>query len=126
MPFDFYLEPQDKNIKFPPEIIKGMHSYLKNIPHYFFAEDNTYLIYKDIEDKKVKVSDAILLSAKGQNNYLDAQVVINSCEVVVSAIGDPEVDSHLVDFVAWCQKEFPCVLYENSEIVSPEEILAEA
>jgi hypothetical protein len=43
----------------------------------------------------------------------------------LSVVGDNDVDCYLYNFVVWCQKHYPCNLYDCAELVSAEDLLLE-
>ena len=58
--------------------------------------------------------------------YKYSSISFSPTSIIISIIGDNDVDRHLYDFVVWCQKRYPCQLYsETAKPVPPEDLLSE-
>ncbi|MGF1489078.1 MAG: hypothetical protein ACFBSE_18480 [Prochloraceae cyanobacterium] len=122
MTWEYCLEPLDETKTFPQQLIVDMKAYLKLFPSYVFS-DGTFVFFKNVEDKNLRVP--MLLANPQKNSYLEPTISIHSKMIVLSCVGNPNVDHYLYEFVLWCKERWPCQLYDGSEPVSPEELIAE-
>jgi hypothetical protein len=124
MPYEYYLEPENEKRIFPLEVLQGMHNLMNNIPHHKL-ENGTYVVFKDQKDKDVGLPGLLSAIDSGRGSFIEPFIRIESTKVVLSIVMDSSVDCYLYDFAVWCQKHFPCQLYEGSEAVPLEELLYE-
>jgi hypothetical protein len=123
MPFEYSLVPKDGERAFPAEMVEGMRRYLSELPSHRWNDDS-FVLFSTLEDRDRRVP--YLLANRGENNYLDPFIYVSAKEVLLSVVGNPDVDRYVYDFVVWCQRHWPCDLYYVSQVVPPEELLAEA
>ena len=122
MTWEYCLEPENNSKIFPQQLIEDMQTYLKLLPSYIFS-DGTFAFFKNIEDKDLRVP--MLLANPKKNSYLEPTISISPQMIVLSCVGNPNVDRYLYEFVLWCKERCPCQLYDGSEPVEPEELIAE-
>lgn len=124
MPYEYYLESENEKRMFTGETLKQMREFLRTVPHYEFNE-NSYTIFENNKKRDVAIPGLLSRVAQGKNDYLHSGITISPTFIHLSIIGDVDVDRHIYNFVVWCQKRFPCQVYEGSEAVPPEELLFE-
>ena len=124
MPYDFNLESENEKRMFSDKTLEEMQRYLYNVPHYR-VDEKLYFIFENNERKDVAIPKILSDIAQNRNIYAYSCVVFKPTSIIISIIGDVDVDRYIYDFVVWCQKHFPCQLYEGSEAVPPEELLFE-
>ena len=123
MPFEFYLVPTDKGRAFPPTIIQAVQERLEQLPSYRW-EDGAYLLFRTPADRDLRVPQ--LLASRGQNDYLDPYVYVDTQQIVLSSVVERVTDRYLYDLVIWCQQHWPCELQYGGQVVPAEDLLAEA
>lgn len=122
MPYEFYLESENEKRMFTEKNWREMQEYIINCPHYKI-NDRLYYIFENDERREAAVPGILSKIANNKNIYTHPCIGFNSASVLVSVVGDNDVDRYLYDFVVWCQKRYPCQLYELSEPVPPEDLL---
>ena len=124
MPYDFYLESENEERMFTQETLEEMQRYIGNVPHY--KVDNAfYYIFKDDAQRDIAIPYIASSRAKKENIYIYSGIGFKPTLINLSVVGDNDVDRYLYDFVVWCQKRYPCQLYELARPVPPEELLSE-
>lgn len=118
MPFEFFLEPL-ADTGFDRDAIEAMHSYLADLPSHQWA-DGAHVLFSSAAQRDRQLAD--MLAASG-NDYSHAIVAVEPTEVMLSAVGVPETNQMMHDFVVWCCQRWPCALYEYDEQVDPEILL---
>ena len=121
MPYDFYLESENEQRMFTEKTWKEMQEYLNHVPHYK-VDDTFYFIFEDDIQRNSAISYIVSSIAKGENIYIYPCIGFKPTSIIISVVGDKDVDRYLYDFVVWCQKRYPCQLYEGSEVIAPEEL----
>ena len=124
MPYEYYLESENEKRMFPSKVIEGMHNLMDKIPHHKL-ENGTYVVFENQKDKDIGLPGLLSAIASGRGSFIEPFIRIDSTRVVLSVVGDNDVDRYLYSFAVWCQKHFPCQLYEGSEAVPLEELLSE-
>ena len=122
MPYDFYLESENEQRMFTRETLKEMQQYFSDVPHYK-VDEKFYCIFKNNAQKDVAIPYIVSSIAKRENVYIYSSIGFSPTSIMISVVGDNDVDRYLYDFVVWCQKRYPCQLYELSEPVPPEDLL---
>ena len=122
MPYEFYLESENEKRMFTEKNWRKMQEYITNFSHYK-VNDRLYYIFENDERKKAAVPGILSKIANNNNIYTHPCIGFNSASVLISVVGDNDVDRYLYDFVVWCQKRYPSQLYELSEPVPPEDLL---
>ena len=123
MPYDYFLEPENKEKIFTENIWKEMQQQLKNFPHYQ-VDEKFYYIFEHNEQRDVAIPGILLDIAQNKNIYIYPCVVFKPNSVTISVVGDNDVDRYLYNFVVWCQKRYPSSLYsESGKLVPPEDLL---
>ena len=122
MPYDFYLESENERRAFSEKTFDEMHKYIiKNLSHYLI-ENWLYFIFKDNNDKEVSIKHILSRISENRNIYTYSSIGFFPTKIRLSIIGDSDVDIHIYKFVVWCQKHYPCQLYEEDYSVPPEEL----
>ena len=121
MPYDYYLESENEQRMFTPKTWKEMQEYIIKFPHYK-ANERLFYIFKDNEWRDVAIPGIVSSISKKENIYIYPCIGYTTTSILVSVVGDKDVDRYLHDFVVWCQKRYPCQLYEGSEVIAPEEL----
>ena len=121
MPYEYYLESENEQRMFTEETLKEMREFLSKVPHHKF-DNNSYVIFEDNQQKDVAIPGILSNIAQGRNDYSHSGITISPTLIHLSIIGDSDVDIHIYKFVIWCQKRYPCQLYERSRPVPPEEL----
>lgn len=124
MPYDYYLESDNEKKVFTEEMLLRMHEYINKISHYK-VDDKFYYVFKNDSRRDVAIPLIQSKIARGKNIYSHSGIGLTPTFIHLVIIGDVDVDRYIYDFVVWCQKHFPCQLYEGSEVVPPEELLFE-
>ena len=124
MLYDFDLKPENEKRMFAQKTIEEMQQYLSNIPHYKF-ENRLYYIFKDNEWRDIAIPGILSRIANNKNIYTHPTIELIPTSIIVSALGDNDVDRYLYDFVVWCQERYSCKLHYASKVVSPEDLLSE-
>ena len=121
MPYDYYLEPENEQRMFTERTLEEMQQYLRNIPHHKFG-DRLYYVFEDESRKQAGVVNILERIARNKNIYTHSSIGFFPTKIRLSIIGDSDVDIHIYKFVVWCQKHYPCQLYEEDRPVPPEEL----
>ena len=121
MPYDYYLESENEQRMFTQETLKEMQQYLKDVPHYKY-DDRLYFIFEDDSRRDAGIPRILTRIAENKNIYTYSSIGFSPTLIHLSIIGDSDVDIHIYKFVIWCQKRYPCQLYEGSRSVPPEEL----
>ena len=125
MPYDFFLESENEQRMFKQETLEEMKGYLKDIPHYK-VNQRLYYVFKDNEWKNVAVPGILSKIADNKNIYTHPCIVFKPNSIIISVVGDNDVDRYLYNFVVWSQKRYPSSLYsESGKLVPPEDLLDE-
>ena len=124
MSYQYHLEPEDEKRIFPEEVLKGMHNFVDQIPHYLL-DNGTYVLFESDEDRDIGVPGLLSAIASGRGSFIEPYIRISPIKVVLSAVLDPDLDRYLYDFAVWCQKHHPCQLYYGSQAVVLDELLYE-
>ena len=103
MPYEFYLESENEKRMFTEKNWREMQEYITNFPHYK-VNDRLYYIFENDERKKAAVPGILSKIANSNNIYTHPCIGFNSASVLISVVGDNDVDRYLYDFVVWCQK----------------------
>ena len=123
MPYDFYLESENKEKIFTENAWEEMQQQLNNFPHYQ-VDEKFYYIFEHEEQRNVAISGILSDIAQNKNIYIYPCVVFKPNSITISVVGDNDVDRYLYDFVVWCQKRYPSSLYsESGKLVPPEDLL---
>ena len=123
MPYDYYLESENEQRMFKEETWQEMQEYIIKFPHYK-VDDRLYYIFENNERRDVAIPGIVSRIANKKNIYVHPCVGFNSASVLISVVGDNDVDRYLYDFVVWSQKRYPSSLYsESGKLVPPEDLL---
>ena len=122
MPYDYYLESENEQRMFKQETWQEMQKYLDNIPHYK-VDKNFYYIFRDNSQRDAAIPGIVSKISNNKNIYTHPCIGFSPTSIIISVVGDKDIDRYLHDFVVWCQKRYPCQLYEGSEVISPEELI---
>ena len=123
MPYDFYLESENEKRMFTKETWEETQQYFSNFPHYK-ANDRLFYVFKDNVQRDAAIPYIVSSISKKENIYIYPCIGYTTTSILVSVVGDNDVDRYLYDFVVWCQKRYPSSLYsESGKLVPPEDLL---
>ena len=123
MPYDYSLESENEQRMFTKETLEEMQQYISNVPHYQLDE-KFYVVFENNSRRDASIPRILSKIAEKKNIYTHSSISFSPTSIIISIIGDNDVDRQLYDFVVWCQKRYPSSLYsESGKLVPPEDLL---